>query len=178
MMNKTPEYLLLEKLQNFLEKENLTVALIDKDRQHPNYSLLVSIGLDEHDRERAISIVPVYQAVNETPPELRFYSIKFHVKLPITFLPTSLDQMAAMVAFVNNQAEFPGFEIDAANHELFFRYIWMGSEEGIANLNLFKALIGLILLHLDMFSPIFEEIGSGKTTFHETIKKLLNQFKS
>lgn len=166
----------LQFLETMLKEEKLDCSL-EPDRHAPPFGkLLVFLGHDALDRERALIITVQEQNLGEAlktqPEKPKFVRIQFEVCLPFPMKEHAANETGSLLAFLNRMLELPGFEMDEINGKIFYRYVLLTSNEG-ANKELVMGIIGVILLFLEMFSEAIERIASGKNSFNELLEQVL-----
>lgn len=165
---------MLNRIQKFLEKEQLECSL------HPAIDpafldrLLVWVGKDFKEREQIIEITSQEQPFHlTTPTSEHYYRIQFSYLFPFKVEDLAIPQVASLLLFLNQLLDFPGLELNELENQVAYRYVWLTSTKGLDSL-LAVSLIGLIALILDLFTQSIERLADGSTTFNELLEEVIH----
>lgn len=162
----------LRQIEMMLQQEGYNCSLEPYSKAPPFGRLLVFLGNDHQDRERILEITTQIQELGEALSEQSYLRIQFELSLPFTVKPFMTNDVNSLFAFLNRMLELPGFELDEMNDLLFFRYVLLTSKEKVDAL-LLKGIIGLILMHVEIFSKPIEHVATGDNTFNDVLENVL-----
>lgn len=171
---------MLTQLQQVYDKENYPCTYINGNAESPIDQLLLYIGKDYKEREQLIQITSQEQElaaeITKSAHVERYFRVQFKFSYPFTVEQIALGQISSLVHFINNQADFPGFELDELENRISFRYVWLLSGKSVDSL-LVKSLTGIITLLVSMFCESLEKVSSGKATFDDLLKEIIDTAK-
>lgn len=134
----------------------------------------VFLGLDFKERERVLEALLIKQQL--TPKsESNYFLLTLTQELPFQVKDFACSDIARTLSFFNANLDFPCFSYNEVKAKVAFKYVWLGSYEGI-NAQLVDALLGLAQYHLDLLSPDLERVALGEITFNELLEEGLQSF--
>lgn len=162
----------IEGLKDYLTEVNFDCAVQPASDDQLFPELLVFLGHDSKGRERILQIVAKEQlpSSKKGAKESPIFLLDFVVKLPFQVETFTVVEVARLIAFLNRSSDFPGFEMDEVSSDLFFRANLLGHDE-LSDYRMSRAVIGIVMLHLDLFLDQMEEVSTGKITFNEVLEK-------
>lgn len=159
----------LVKIERILHAENMDCSIITPIEADPSTErLLVHLGIDTHERERILEIT-VQEQVLPNQESNQYTRIQFQVLLPFKVIPSTANELAAAVAFINSIIEMPGFEYREIDNAASYRYVYLA--HGVPESTLLLSIVGLILINIDLYSEPLESVATGKTTLYELLEK-------
>ena len=146
--------------EEILRKENfdcaLSLASEDADRR-----LLVLLNTERLQEERIVEIVVDEQKIGD----FVCVAIQFQCVFPVEVDPGAVFEMGSLLHFINRFLDLPGFELSEMDQKVFYRYVWLTSEnQGIA-VGVLKTIVSLIALLMELFSEPIMQVAQGRTTF-------------
>ena len=133
--------------------------------------LSVSIGKDAQDRTRTIEIAAFDQPFPLAQES--YYRIQFVIYLPYQVEALALNQTASLILFLNQLMHYPGLELNELNNQLLYRYVWLTKKSNIEK-PLILGIISLIVMVLNIYSGMIEEVAKGRLTFDEILQKIIS----
>lgn len=166
---------LLNHIKEYLKEENIDSSY----QKSPHPKLVVDLGEDAKKRKRVLELTAQQQMLlpdivkSKKPKSTRDYvRIQFKVEFPFTAsIETAIDT-GSVIHFVNRMLELPGIEFSESDHKIYFRYVLLSISDGVTK-DLMLAIVGNILMFLDVFSEIIEKIADGSLTFNEMLQQVL-----
>lgn len=165
----------LKDLESALNKEKYPSHLIDSDEALPYERLIVFLGTDYKQRERLLEITLQQQELAEglMHPIPGYVRIQFQSTLPFDMGDLATNQVAALLLFLNQLLELPGFEMIEISNKIRYRYVLLTDARGIDEKVCF-AIIGMIMLILTIFTEAIEKVASGTITFNDLLEDVLD----
>lgn len=138
--------------------------------------LFIHLGEDEHLRDLVCQIQIVKQTLDterKVPVDQNkpYYLIQFILQLPFKAASKHLRDLLRLIQILNRGATLPGFELSEKDELLYYRYAFLHSGQVIDEAIL-NALIGTILLQVNAFGRILEEVAEGLKTTEEALALL------
>lgn len=169
------EFETLKEIEHIFHAEGFQ-SQIQRSEGLPIDRLLVLIGSDDQERKQFLEITALEQQLaqglekeNETPIYLR---IQLQYSFPFTMKDRSAADTASLLFFMNRMLEFPGLELDEMGQKIYYRYVFL-LQEGHLDHYILLAIVGLIMLIVDVFSEAIEKVATGKTTFNEILEQIV-----
>jgi hypothetical protein len=166
---------MLGHIAGVLEKEGMEVLM--QEDESLDWTSVV-IGADSQQRSWVLNLSAAEQllpkeAYDENTIGSGLWRLQLEVQLPFEVEVIYASQLASTIAFVNRMLELPGFELDEAGGRLYFRTIYMLNEQTFDK-RILLALIGMIVLILEMFSDLLERVAGGALTYLELMDMIVN----
>lgn len=162
--------MVLDLIENFLEKEEFDCTRIPSSLELPYERLLVFIGLDYEKREQILEIVAQEQL--QISDQEKYYRIQFQLSFPFKVENLALNQVGSLILFLNQLVDFPGLELHELNNQVVYRYVWLAKKSGIDS-KLITSIVGIVMLLLELFTPSIERLAQGNTTFNELLEEVI-----
>jgi len=159
---------MLRKFEKLLTQEKYDVALEKASDEIPYDRLLVFLGHDYKERGRTLEVISIEQITDLEEPT--YAKVQFQVPFPFRIEPATAQQVGSVLHFINRQLELPGFEMDEVDDLLFFRYVWVTKS---VDETLFKSLLGIIMMQLELFTETIERVATGSVTFNDLLEEVL-----
>lgn len=170
---------MLKEIQAILEKEQFESAFMEENNEIPLSRVLVFLGVDSKKRERIVEITAKEQVLQDKKPSTNkgaenptYFFIQYEYSFPFTVDDLALSQVSSLLLFLNQLSDFPGFELNELDNEVYFRYVWIVKKSGVDS-KLVASIIGNILLHIELFSLSIERLAKGEVTFNDLLKDVL-----
>lgn len=168
--------MILKTIQAVLDEARFTSSIFPASESSPIEQLVVFAGRDQKEREKIIEINAREQQfdpkISKEQLKDHYYRIQFSVKLPFEVDPLALNQTGSLILFLNQQMDWPGFELNELTNQVLYRYNWLIKESAIDS-RLLITIFGSILLNLDMFNDTIEQIAMGRSTFNELLESIV-----
>ncbi len=168
--------MILNRLQELLEKEEFECSFIPGTKDLPFDRLVVFLSFDDQERERILEIVAHEQQVS---PEFTLpsavtlpYRLQFRVNLPFKIEDLALNQVASLVLFLNQYLDLPGFDLNELEGQVSYRYVWIISPDAVDRL-LLLSILGSITLNLGIFSDTIETLANGQISFNDLLSQMI-----
>lgn len=167
----------LEDIQKILKAEEFDSAIIEPNDTFPYRRILAFIGTDHKERERILEIILKVQELGQELSDNRedqqeFAKILFQVPFPFPIKEQSIQQIASMLLMLNRYLELPGFEMIEEERKLYYRYVLLTDTDKIDR-KICLAIIGIIMVTLDLFTQPIELVASGEMTFNDLLDQVL-----
>lgn len=166
---------ILKTVDQWTKMEGLEGGFFEPD-EHVSYPRLILLAGSSH-QETAyfLEITCLNQVLN--PESLSTIArLSFKIKFPFKVASGLAGQTASLIALLNRFLDLPGFEMDEAKDELFYRYVLLLSKEGL-NKDLILGIIGNIMLTVQMHINPIRSVASGEVSYDELIAKTLQLLK-
>lgn len=167
---------MLRHIQSLLEKEQLECSLVNGTEQSPTDHLLVFLGVDPNtNQEQILEITAQEQALDTKPTKSHskeYFRIQFHYFFPFPIDDLALNQVGSLLHFLNQTLDFPGLELNELENRISYRYVWLTKGNHIDS-TLLICIISVIKFILTLFSGSIERLATGKTTFNELLKEII-----
>ena len=168
---------LLQTMHVWLTEETFSNQISNKEGVPP--FILTILGPDEKERERTLKLSPRLQETGEAltkNPSPAIISLEFLHELPFSVKEEAAKDVASLLHFINNDLYLPGFHLNEAEGKVSFRHFNYSGIHGIDK-KLLIGVTGLILLYLDLYSNIIEDVATGKRSFNEVLEEIVKTFK-
>ncbi len=171
------EHEFLHHFEKILNEEEFDCSLVDATDEVPYERLLIFLGIDEKERERILEVTALKQELVKgldliESQEPDFFRVQFQVGFPFKIQPKFCPQVASLVCYLNRLIELPGFELNEIDLQLSYRYILMYGE-GKFNKKLCIAIVGVIMLLIELFGDTLEQVALGQMTFNEILEQIV-----
>lgn len=135
--------------------------------------LNVSLGEDANGRSRILEIT----AFDQPLAQENYYRIQFVIHFPYQVQMMALNQTASLILFLNQLMPYPGLEMNELNNQLLYRYVWLTKKSTIEK-PIILGLIGIMVMNLNTYSAMIEEVATGRLTFDEILQKIIANVES
>lgn len=170
------EYEILQNLEKILKESELDCSLEANVKAPPFGRLLVYLGQDAKDRERAIEITAQMQELfdifRKTATEKKFVRVQFEIPFPFEVKDSALFDTGSLLSYLNRLSELPGFELDEMSGKIFYRYVLLSAKTDIEK-EIVLGILGVIMLLMDLYGEAIEKIANGEKTFEELLQEVL-----
>lgn len=163
----------LKDLDIALRSENYDSSLIPASEEFPYERLIAFLGVDYQKRERILEVTLQQQELAEglTTPLPGYVRLQFLSMLPFDVDDDSSSQVASLLLFLNHLLELPGFEMSEIDSKVCYRYVLLTDSNGV-DAKVCFAIIGIIILILDLFTETIEKVSSGLMSFNELLENI------
>lgn len=169
------EHDILKKVDQWTKLEALEGGFFEPDGRFPYPRLILLAGSSKQETAYFLEITCLSQVLNPESTS-NIYRLSFNIKFPFKVAPGLTSQTASLIALLNKFLDLPGFEMDEANDDLFYRYVLLLSQEGL-NKDLILGIIGNIMLTVQMHIDPIRSVASGEVSYDELIAKTLQLLK-
>jgi|GEM_PF-4169235 len=171
----------LGQLQEILTGETYECIFIPAFEELPVDHLVVLLGIDSKEREQKLEISEYQRAFDfEGPAAISgtlIAHLQFKILFPFRVSDLAVNDLSALVHFINHSTNFPGFEFDELNGRVIFRYVLIIPFESI-NAMIIKNLFQSIQFNLILFSDLIEQVATNKSTFNDILSEIVKKFDS
>lgn len=163
---------LLKEMHAWLNEEHFTNK-INKGEDAPPF-ITALLGPDKEGRERTLTIRPLLQETGQrlTGSKETIVSLEFSMEMPFKLDSKAEKDMASLLHFLNGELYLPGFHLEEAYQKILFRHVNFSLITGIDK-KVLIGLTGLILLYLDLYARVIEDVATGKKTFNDVIDEVV-----
>lgn len=164
----------LKDLQIALKNENYDSHLLEPTDEFPSERLLAFIGVDYQQRERILEVTLQQQELAEgmAHPIPGYVRLQFQSTLSFEVNDMASNQVASLLLFLNHLLELPGFEMSEIDSKVRYRYVLLTDSHGV-DAKVCFAIIGIIILILDLFTETIEKVAIGEMSFNELLENIL-----
>ena len=170
-----PKEKILDFIKRALFAENIDCSL-EPSHARSGSRLLVNFIKDHKNRSRVLEITEQELSLQPRPkkdhPEIHS-RIQFLIMLPFQAKDSALHDIASLILFLNRTLELPGLELNELDNRIYYRYVLMTKTDGLTE-ELVLAIVGVILLMLDLFSNTIEKVADGTHTFNELLQEVID----
>lgn len=170
-MKESKDIKILKLIEKIGKDHELDTSLFYPDNDIPKAILTLFLGADSQKRPFVLKITADEQLLNPNV-ETGIYRISLQVKLPFKIKAESFSQTSNLVSFINHFSDFPGFELDEIEEDVYYRYILMIDEKGMKN-ELILGIIGMIKFLIDIHAESIETVATGKMTYDQLLSEAL-----
>lgn len=165
---------LLDQLQELLTKEGYQFTFLSASNDFIYEKILISFGQDNQGREKKIEITEYSQSLfPEISPELAAISrLQFAFEFPFKVKDIAGNDMAALLHFLNQSSDMPGFEFNELKGTVLYRYVWITQADQF-NQGLVHFILGMVIMNHTLFSEVIETIALGKKTFNDILSEIV-----
>ncbi len=164
--------MVLKHIQKILESSHFNVILIeDEDLELSLNHILISWGANSDKTLKTLEVTAQKISLEHSLKQNPLFRIQFKTKFPFKVKTECTAQIEGALHFINSLIDFPGFEYDALEDEVSYRYIWLIKDSGLDKDSI-KTIISNIILSYDIFSSTLEEISIGKMSFNEFLEHI------
>ena len=173
---------ILKNLENMLHEEGLDCTYTGDSEDSPFEFLMVFLGNDPKGREKILQISAqnqeLAQSLRTEPIELpEMARVQFQILFPFQIVETSSREVGSLVCFLNGILDLPGIEMNEAEGNVYYRYILLAIREDL-NKHLILSIIGIIMLTMEIYADLIEQVSKGEITFNEVLEKVIQTDKS
>lgn len=170
----------LSSVKTFFEQQMLSCSIEEGEGEGEEAIdyLLIDMGEDEKNRPQVVEVFLVHKVMSETDnsksEENRNLPNFLHIQyvLPFEFLEDSVNDIARFLLLINKTLEFSGFGMSEVDRMVYFRHD-LYCDGSKVNSETLKALLGYVLLIVDIFSPTIETLGLRELTFEQVVEEAL-----
>lgn len=163
----------LKDLEAALKNENYDSHFLEPMDEFPYERLLAFLGVDYKKREKILEVTLQQQEFAEGDSHAPGYvRLQFQSTLPFDVNELFTSQVASLLLFLNHLLELPGFEMSEVDSKVRYRYVLLTDSQGV-DAKVCFAIIGIIILILDLFTETIEKVASGEMTFNELLENIL-----
>lgn len=168
----------LGKYQNMLEQYAFPCAIARQGGEIPFDQLEVVLGEDDQGREQLMTLRLMAQRMElEEPdsprPQRSEYFLQFFVRLPFSVEDRAIGEVSRTILFFNKSLDLPGFGFSEVDRMVYYRYP-LYTADGEVNDELMMGIVGMIMLCLDTFAPMIEQVAKGEVTLNQVVEGLLS----
>lgn len=162
---------ILKEISLWTAAEKLEGGLFHPDETVPYTRLLLLAGSSQQENPYFLEVTCLNQILNEGAPA-KIFRLSFKIKFPFKIAPASASQTASLIALLNRFLDLPGFEMNEASDELFYRHILHLTEKGMDK-DLILGIIGNIMLTVQMHVDPIRSVATGEISYTDLIAKTL-----
>ncbi|WP_075883003.1 hypothetical protein [Candidatus Protochlamydia sp. W-9] len=165
--------MVLQRISSLLKETFFDCSYVAASEIEPFDYLIAIAETNSKEKRKMIKIMAFEQQLDPSMLKKidkdRCFRIQFLHQLPFEVTPLAVNQIASLLLFLNQNLDWPGFELDELNNRLTYRYNWLIKESAIDTAQL-TIITGNLLLSLDMFNDPIKQIADGQLTFNELLR--------
>ena len=167
---------ILQSMEKTLETEGIDCSFESPSDEIPYPRLMVYLGTDHKDRDQVLEIISQVQEMGEVlkeiPVQPNYVRVQFQSCFPFTVKDHALHDTTGALMFINRLLDLPGFELSEIDDKLFYRYVLLTTKDEVDK-QLLLGIVGNVMLLLDMYTEMIEQLAEGKMTFNEILEKVI-----
>jgi len=161
---------MIQAIHNWLKEEHFPNK-IGEAKEMPDF-LIALLG-----KERTLKITLRNEMTGDVfkTEKTPLYSLEFSAAFPFSVHVGAMKEVASLLHFINGELYMPGFHLDEAEGKILFRHFNFSVS---IDKTLVIGITGLILLYMDLYGNVIEEVASGKKTFNQIIEEVVTKAKA
>lgn len=168
----------LRNFEKILQNNDFEASLIEANDDFPFDQLLLYLGADYKNREQILQITAQVQELAQDVLKQkdipgRYLRVQFQFTFPFKFLDETFRDTASLAFFLNRTFEMPGIEINEADNQIIYRYVLLAGDKELDE-KLWLAILGIIMLILELFTETIELVAAGKKSFNKILEEVID----
>ncbi|MDH3755889.1 MAG: hypothetical protein OEU32_18660 [Acidimicrobiia bacterium] len=140
-----------------MQAEDFTTELLHPSDELPIASLLVALGEDDEQRQRAMSIsIMPFDEADFTATQF----IQFYVPIPFEVTSDKMGDLGHAIAIVNGAMALGHFGV--RGNELFYRYMLAADAGDVISSEMLIELVSMMAFHQEHFADYLEGVLDGE----------------
>jgi len=157
-------------IQKALNSSGFVTHIQESASQDIPDQLLVSLGLDDKDRDLTLQIhLNKETAAMSVTSKVTYRFLHFFLAMPFLIEKSHIEESAKLACLINKIATLPGFNLSETDSAMTYHYVHFSLRDEVDHREL-DFIVTTILNLLELFLTSFEEVGSGQKTVKEVVE--------